>query len=43
MCLGRLLVRGKDKVRAVLLWFALAHNMLRAIALRRDAALAAAV
>lgn len=43
MGLGRLLVRGKHKVRAVLLWFALAHNMLRTIVLRRDAALAAAV
>ena len=42
MGLSRLLVRGKHKVRAVLLWFALAHNMLRAIALRRHAALAAA-
>jgi hypothetical protein len=37
----RLLVRGKHKARAVLLWFALAHNMLRAFALRR-AAIAAA-
>jgi hypothetical protein len=27
-------VRGKDKARAVLLWFALAHNMLRGFALR---------
>ncbi len=43
MGLSRFLVRGKHKVRAVLLWFALAHNMLRAIVLRRDAALAAAV
>jgi transposase len=41
MGLTRLLVRGKDKARAVLLWFALAHNMLRAFALRR-AAMAAA-
>lgn len=40
MGLTRLLVRGKQKVRTVLLWFALAHNMLRAFALRR-AALAA--
>lgn len=38
MGLTRLLVRGKDKVRTVLLWFALAHNMLRAFALRRAAA-----
>jgi len=38
MGLTRLLVRGKDKVRTVLLWFALAHNMLRAFALRQAAA-----
>ena len=37
MGLSRLLVRGKDKARAVLLWFALAHNMLRAFALPRRA------
>ena len=42
MGLTRLLVRGKEKVRTVLLWFALAHNMLRAFALRRAAAAAAA-
>ncbi len=42
MGLGRLLVRGTEKARAVLLWFALAHNMLRAFALRRAAAEAAA-
>ena len=41
MGLSRLSVRGKDKARAVLLWFALAHNMLRGFALRR-AAMAAA-
>ena len=41
MGLSRLLVRGKDKARAVLLWFALAHNMLRAFALRRRAMAAA--
>ena len=41
MGLTRLLMRGKDKARAVLLWFALAHNMLRGFALRR-AAMAAA-
>jgi hypothetical protein len=35
MGLGRLLVRGKQKARAALLWFALAHNMLRTFALRR--------
>ena len=37
----RLRVRGRAKVNAVLLWFALAHNMMRAVALRRAAALAA--
>lgn len=42
MGLTRLLVRGKQKARAVLLWFALAHNMLRAFALRRAALAAAA-
>jgi transposase len=42
MGLTRLLVRGKQKVRTVLLWFALAHNMLRAFALRRAATAAAA-
>ena len=31
-------VRGLDKARAVLLWFALAHNLMRAVALRRLAA-----
>ena len=41
MGLTRLLVRGKEKARVVLLWFALAHNMLRAFALRRAAAAAA--
>ena len=41
MGLAQLRVRGKQKARAVLLWFALAHNMLRAFALRR-AAMAAA-
>ena len=34
-------VRGLDKVRAVVLWFALAHNLLRAAQLRRLAAAAA--
>jgi len=34
MGLSRLLVRGKEKARATLLLFALAHNMLRAFALR---------
>ena len=33
-------VRGLDKVRAVVLWFALAHNLLRAVELRRLAAAA---
>ena len=41
MGLTRLYVRGTDKARAVLLWFALAHNMLRAFALRRAATAAA--
>ncbi len=35
---GRLLVRGCQKVRAVLLWFAVAHNLLRALVLRDAAA-----
>jgi len=38
----RLLVRGKQKVRAVLLWYAVAHNLMRALALRGAAAQAAA-
>jgi transposase len=38
----RLLVRGRAKVRAVLLWFAVSHNLLRALALRAVAAKAAA-
>jgi len=33
MGLRQLTVRGKDKARTVLLWFALAHNMLRSFAL----------
>lgn len=41
MGLSRLLLRGKEKARTVLLWFALAHNMLRAFALRRAAVAAA--
>ena len=41
MGLTRLSVRGKHKARAVLLWFALAHNMLRGFALQRDAMAAA--
>ncbi|MBI4635200.1 MAG: transposase, partial [Candidatus Rokubacteria bacterium] len=39
--LHRLLVRGLEKVKAVLLWFALAHNVMRAVALRRAAGAAA--
>jgi transposase len=35
--LTRFLVRGREKVRAVLLWFALAHNLLRATRLRATA------
>jgi transposase len=42
MGLTRLLVRGKHKARTVLLWFALAHNMMRLFALRKAAAPAAA-
>jgi len=38
MGLQQLTVRGKEKARAVLLWFALAHNMLRSFALRAAAA-----
>jgi len=42
MGLTRVLVRGTEKARAVLLWVALAHNMMRLFALRRAAAQAAA-
>lgn len=35
--LQRLLVRGRNKVRCALLWFAVAHNLLRAVALRAAA------
>ncbi len=38
---ARLSVRGKEKARAMLLWFALAHNMLRALALQQAARVAA--
>ena len=38
----RLLVRGNEKVRAVLLWVTVAHNLLRALALHEAAAQAAA-
>ena len=35
--LQRLLVRGLEKVRSVLLWFAITHNMMRALSLRAAA------
>jgi transposase len=38
--LYRLLVRGKQKARAVLLWFVLAHNLLQTALLRQAAPLA---
>jgi transposase len=38
MGLRQLTVRGKDKARIMLLWFANAHNMLRTFALQRAAA-----
>jgi transposase len=38
MGLQQLTVRGKEKARTVLLWVALAHNMLRSFALRAAAA-----
>jgi len=37
----RFLVRGLRKVRAVALWFAIAHNLMRAVALRAQGALVA--
>ena len=40
--LYRLLVRGMKKARAVLLWFALAHNLMQVLNLRRKAQLAIA-
>jgi hypothetical protein len=40
--LQRFLVRGVRKVRAVVLWFAIAHNLMRAAALRAEAAVATA-
>jgi transposase len=40
--LYQVLVRGLQKIRAVLLWFALAHNFLRAYALRKEKATATA-
>ena len=36
--LHQFLVRGLQKVRAVTLWFALAHNLMRAVSLRAEAA-----
>jgi transposase len=36
--LRQFLVRGLARVKAILLWFALAHNLMRAVALRRAAA-----
>lgn len=36
--LQRFLVRGLRKVKAVMLWFALAHNLMRGVALRAAAA-----
>lgn len=38
--LQQFLVRGLAKVRAVALWFALAHNLMRAVVLRAQAAVA---
>lgn len=40
--LRQFLVRGLAKVRAVALWFAIAHNLMRAVALGAQAALAVA-
>ena len=40
--LRQFLVRGLKKVRAVILLYALAHNLMRAVTLRREAALAVA-
>jgi transposase len=40
--LQRLLVRGKKKVRAVLLWYAIAHNLIRRLSLGVGSGLAAA-
>ena len=39
--LRQFLVRGLAKVRAVVLWFAIAHNLMRAVTLRALGALAA--
>ena len=35
------LVRGLQKIKAVVLWFALAHNLVRAAFLRRQVSLVA--
>ena len=40
--LRQFLVRGLRKVRAVVLWFAIAHNLMRAVALRAEAAVTTA-
>jgi hypothetical protein len=40
--LRQFLVRGVRKVRAVVMWFAIAHNLMRAVSLRAEAALATA-
>jgi len=40
--LRQFLVRGVRKVRAVVLWFAVAHNLMRAVALRAEASFATA-
>jgi len=39
--LQRLLVRGRDKARAILLWFAIAHNVVRSLSLGAGFAAAA--
>jgi transposase len=39
--LQRLLVRGLHKVRAILLWFAIAHNLMRAVSLKGNCAASA--
>ena len=40
--LQRFLVRGLRKVKAVVLWYVLAHNLMRTVALRAAAAQAVA-
>jgi hypothetical protein len=39
--LQRLLVRGREKARAILLWFAIAHNVVRSLSLGAGFAAAA--